>query len=373
MMPENRVGLVVNPIAGMGGKVGLKGTDGPKIVKKARELGAEPVAPERAVKALKRLREAKLDLEILTCSGEMGEDEAKEAGFTPRVVYEIESKETTSRDTKKAAEKFLEEKVDIILFAGGDGTARDLLESVDMEVPLLGVPTGVKMHSAVFANTPDIAGRLVERYLRGSLPLREAEVMDVDEEAFRENELETDLKGFGRTPYDPRLIQAAKSPTTSSGSEEKDQEAIARWIVEQMEEDRLYILAPGTTTRAVAEEMGISEFTLLGVDLVRNGELVAKDVTEGRILEEIGDESAVIVVSPIGKQGFILGRGNQQVSPEVVRKVGIDNIMVLATPGKLAETPMLKVDTGDPDLDEEFKGYVRVVMGYKITRPVPVA
>ncbi|KXA92099.1 ATP-NAD kinase, partial [candidate division MSBL1 archaeon SCGC-AAA259E19] len=153
----------------------------------------------------------------------------------------------------------------------------------------------------------------------------------------------------------------------------KDQEAIARWVVEQMEEGVLYILAPGTTTRAVAEEMGISEFTLLGVDLIRNGELLAEDVMERRILAEIEDDSAIIILSPIGKQGFILGRGNQQVSPKVVRKVGIDNIMILATPGKIAETPMLKVDTGDPDLDEEFKGYVRVIMGYKITRPVPVA
>ncbi|KXA91943.1 hypothetical protein AKJ63_00275 [candidate division MSBL1 archaeon SCGC-AAA259D18] len=372
-MSEYKVGLVVNPIAGMGGKVGLKGTDGPRIVEKARELGAEPVAPERAVKALGRLRDTDLDLEILTFSDEMGEDEAKEVGFDPRVVQEIDSGETTPEDTKEAAAKFLEEEVDIILFAGGDGTARDLLELVDMDVPLLGIPTGVKMHSAAFVNTPEIAGRLVERYLRGNLPLREAEIMDVDEEAFRENELETDLKGFGQTPYDPRLVQAAKSPTVTSGSEKEDQKAIARWVVEQVEEDRLYILAPGTTTRAVEEEMGISEFTLLGVDLVRNGELLAKDVTERRILDEIEDDSATIIVSPIGKQGFILGRGNQQVSPKVVRKVGIDNIMILATPGKIAETSMLKVDTGDPDLDEEFQGYARVIMGYKITRPVPVA
>lgn len=373
ILTAGKVGLVVNPIAGMGGKVGLKGTDGPEVLRKARELGSEPVAPERAVKALEKLKESGLDFEIVTCSGEMGEDEAREAGFDPQIVAEIVSGETSPEDTKNAARKFLEDKVDIVLFAGGDGTARDLIDVIGMEVPLLGIPTGVKMHSAVFANTPEVAGRLVGRYLRGKLPLREAEVMDVDEEAFRENRLETNLKGFGQTPYDPRWVQAAKSPSVTSGSEKGDQESIARWVVERMEDDRLYILGPGTTVRAVAEELGISDFTLLGVDLVRNEKLVAKDVGEEQILEEMDGAPATIMVSPIGRQGFILGRGNQQVSPEVIRRVGLKNILILATPNKLTETPMFKVDTGDSEIDEEFRGYVRVIMGYKIERPVPIA
>ncbi len=356
----------------MGGKVGLKGTDGSEVLKKARELGSEPVAPGRAVKALEKLKESGLDLEIMTCSDEMGEDEAREVGFDPKIVERIDSGKTNPEDTKNTAEKFLEEDVDIVLFAGGDGTAKDLIDVIDMEVPLLGIPTGVKMHSAVFANTPEIAGRLVGRYLRGTLPLREVEVMDVDEEAFRENRLETDPKGFGQTPYDPRWVQAAKSPSVTTGSEKGDQEAIARWVVERMEENRLYILGPGTTVRAVAEELGISDFTLLGVDLVRNGELVAKDLREEQILEEVEGNPATIVVSPIGQQGFILGRGNQQVSPEVIESVGLDNILILATPNKLTETPVFKIDTGDPEVDEEFRGYVRIIMGYKIERPVPV-
>lgn len=371
-MSGNKVGLVINPIAGMGGKVGLKGTDDPGILEKARELGAEPVAPERAVKALAKLKGSNPEAEIYCCSGVMGADEAAEAGFDPVVVEEIDSEDTAASDTRKVARALLEEGVEIILFAGGDGTARNMIEAVDKKVPLLGIPTGVKMHSALFANTPEIAGRLVGRYLRGVLPLREAEVMDVDEEAFRYNRLETDLKGFAETPYDPRWVQAAKSPTVTSGSEEEDQKAIARWVVEQMEDDKLYILGPGTTTRAVAEELGLSEFTLLGVDLVRDGELVAADVREEEIFEELEDGPAEIIISPIGKQGFILGRGNQQVSPRIVKKVGIDKIQILATPNKLSETPMLKIDTGDSELDEGFRGYKRVIMGYKVTRPVPV-
>ncbi len=373
-MPQNKIGLIVNPIAGMGGKVGLKGTDEPEIVEEARELGADPVAPGRAVKAIEKLKETDIPLEIFTTSDEMGEEEVKEVGLDFKVIYEIESGKTTPEDTKKAAEACLSEGVDIILFAGGDGTANDILEVIDQKIPMLGIPTGVKMHSAVFANTPEIGGRLVARYLHGNgLPLREAEVVDVDEEAFRHNELDTDLKGYGKSPYDPHWVQAAKSPTVTSGSEVEGQKSIAEWIVEQIEKEHLYILGPGTTTRAVAEELGIPEFTLLGVDLIKNGKLVAKDVTEKEILEELKKEpKATIIVSPIGKQGFVFGRGNQQISPKVIKQVGSDNILILATPSKLAETPQLKIDTGDPELDEEFRGYARVILDYGTKRPIPM-
>ncbi len=372
-MTKNKIGLIVNPIAGMGGKVGLKGTDGPEIVEKARERGAEPVAPDRAKKALEELNNQIEDLEIITCSDEMGGDECEDVGLGYTIVYETESGNTSPEDTKKATEKMLEKDVEIIIFAGGDGTARDVREIAEQEIPILGIPTGVKMHSAVFANTPEIGGKLVARYLKGNLPLREAEVMDVDEEAFRNNELQTDLKGYAETPYDPRWVQAAKSPTVTSGSEKADQESIAKYVVEQMEDDYIYILGPGTTTRAVAERLGLSDSTLLGVDLIENEQMIAKDVTEDRILETVEEKPAKIIISPIGKQGFILGRGNQQLSPRVVREVGVDNVMIIATPNKLAETPHLKIDTGDSDLDDEFRGYERVIISYGMERPVQVA
>ncbi len=371
-MSEFKVGLIVNPVAGMGGKVGLKGTDGPEVVERAKELGAEPVAPERAVKALKELNGLGERIDILTCSDEMGADECDESGLDHRIILEIETGNTAPEDTRRAAERILDEGADILLFAGGDGTARDVLEAVDKEIPVLGIPTGVKMHSAVFANTPEIAGKLAKRYLGRGLPLREAEVMDVDEEAFRNNELDTDLKGYAMTPYDPRWVQAAKSPTVSSGSEKEDQKSIAEYVVQRMDDGRLYALGPGTTTRAVAEELGINNSTLLGVDLIMDGKLLAKDVTEDRILDEIDEDNATIIVSPIGKQGFIFGRGNQQISPKVLKKVGTDNLMILATPNKLIETSTLKVDTGDPDLDEEIRGYVRVILSYGTERPVQV-
>jgi len=372
---SKKIGFLVNPVAGMGGKVGLKGTDGAGIVEKAKKRGAEPVAPERAIKALKKLEGSDASTFIYTCSDEMGQSEVEETGLDYEVVCDVKSGETTPEDTKRALESFLEKGIDIVLFAGGDGTATDILEVLDQEAPMLGIPTGVKMHSAVFANTPEIGGRLVARYLRGDdLPLREAEVVDVDEDAFRQNELDTDLKGYGKSPYDPRWVQAAKSPTVTSGSEVEDQGEIAEWIVERMDKDRLYILGPGTTTRAVAEQLDIPQSTLLGVDLIKDGELVASDVTEGEILEMLEENTeAEIIVSPIGQQGFVFGRGNQQISPKVIREVGTDNIRIIATPNKLAQTPQLKVDTGDPDLNEELRGYGRVILGYDIKRPIPVA
>ncbi|MGC8816980.1 MAG: ATP-NAD kinase family protein [Candidatus Hadarchaeum sp.] len=365
-----KLGLVVNPIAGMGGRVGLKGTDGPEILARARALGAEPVAPARAVRFLRALKELLPDVLLLTYPAEMGENEAREAGFGARVIGRIASGSTTSEDTKRAAQEMLAEKVDLLVFAGGDGTASDVLLAVDSKVPILGVPTGVKMHSAVFANTPEAAAQVAARFLQDGLPLREAEVMDIDEEAFREGRLTARLVGYALVPYEPSMVQATKEGST--GHELVDQKAIARWVVEMMERGCIYILGPGTTTRAVAEELGIYDSTLLGVDLIEDYRLLARDVNEAMILDAIKSKPAKILVSPIGRQGFILGRGNLQLSPRLLRRVGKNNLWVLATPQKLSITPTLRVDTGDPELDAEFRGYIKVITGYRQSKMVKV-
>ncbi len=358
-----KLGLIVNPIAGMGGKVGLKGTDGLETLLKARSLGAVPVAPARAVKALQVLKRLFSDFQLLTYPSDMGAEEATTAGLAPCVVGEIKTDRTNSEDTKRAALELVAEEVDILLFAGGDGTASDLLGAVDKMVPILGIPTGVKMYSAVFANSPESAGEVAARFLRDGLPLSDAEVMDIDEEAFRNGRLIAQLKGYMSVPYEPAMVQASKEGT--SGFELADQKAIARGILEFMEKGRVYILGPGSTTRAVAEELGIYDSTPLGFDLIEDYKLVAKDVGEKEILKAAREKQATIILSPIGKQGFILGRGNLQLSPEVVRLVGKENILVISTTNKLALTPVLKVDTGDEELDKEFRGYIRVITGYR--------
>jgi predicted polyphosphate/ATP-dependent NAD kinase len=363
-MNKKKLALIVNPIAGMGGRVGLKGTDGVDTLEKARELGAVSTSPARAVDALKRLIHLKDSIDLMTYPHEMGEDEAREAGLDPVVIGSVTSGATSSQDTKRAAKEMEDLGVDLILFAGGDGTARDVYESINGRVPALGIPTGVKIQSGVFAINPARAGDLAAKFLTGEgMKLRELEVMDIDEEAYREDRLSAKLYGYLKVPFQETVIQSSKE--ASGGSEEIAMEAIASEVVEGMDDEHLYIIGPGTTTRPIAQLIGV-EKTLLGVDVVKGGELVASDVNEDRLLELIEGEKAKIIVTVIGGQGFVFGRGNQQISPRVIRRVGRENVIIVATPEKLAalKGKTLLVDTGDPEVDEMLSGYHKVVTGY---------
>jgi len=368
MQTSFKVGLIVNPIAGMGGSVGLKGTDGEEILREAIKRGAKPVAPKRTLRFLRRLKtlleSENLKLQLYTYPHPMGEKEAIKAGFKPIVIGKLSSEKTTAEDTIKAAREMEKAGVEIIAFAGGDGTACDIYEAIKDRVPIIGIPTGVKMHSGVFASSPEAAADLLVKYLKGSAPLGTVEVMDLDEDLFRKGIIAAKLKGYLKSPIDRFLLQSSKSYSQPTHDEELNKMGIAREVIEQMEKDTLYIIGPGTTTKAIADMLKIDK-TLLGVDVVLNGKLIAKDVDESKLLELLGKfDKAKIIVTPIGSQGFIFGRGNQQISAKVIRKVGRDNIIVIATRGKLAKTPFLRVDTGDPKLDEKLKGYWKVVTDY---------
>jgi len=351
-------------VAGMGGAVGLKGTDGKAIVNRAKSLGAKPVAPVRAQAFLSELKPVKSGIRLVVGAGNMGEDEAKSSSFTCEVLG-ARKKETASEDTVAIAKKMVDAGVALLVFCGGDGTARDVLRAVGMALPVLGVPTGVKMHSAVFAVNPQAAARVVMRFLYEALPIREAEVMDVDEKAFREGRVSAELYGYVIAPYEPHLIQANKVASPMTESELRNHAAIGVYIIETMKPDVIYIIGPGTTTRTIGDLLDAKK-TLLGVDLFYNKKIVANDVNEKQILEAIGEKPVQIIVTPIGGQGFIFGRGNQQISPEVIRRVGLDNIIVVATEGKLRSLESLKVDTGDPNLDAAFRERkIKVVADYK--------
>jgi predicted polyphosphate/ATP-dependent NAD kinase len=357
------IGLIVNPIAGMGGAVGLKGTDGRTVLERALKLGAEPIAPRRAETFLSGLKSFSNRIELIVGAGMLGEDEAINCGFSPTVLGE-RKKETAAEDTKIVAKAIKEKKSELVVFCGGDGTARDVLDAIDTDIPVLGVPTGVKMHSAVFAVGPHAAARLVIRYLFEGLPLREAEVMDVDEDAFREGRLSAALHGYLLVPYDPSLVQSAKLGSPSTEIEMRNQAAIAIQIIEEMEEDTIYIIGPGTTTRTIGDLLDERK-TLLGVDLFCNKKLIARDVNEQQILKAIKGKKVKIIVTPIGGQGFIFGRGNQQISPKVIRRAGIENLTVIATKHKLRGLKSLRVDTGEKELDDQLRGYIRLRTDYK--------
>jgi predicted polyphosphate/ATP-dependent NAD kinase len=354
-----RIGFLINPVAGMGGSVGLKGTDG--NAEEARRRGARPRAQERAAITLHHLS-ANPDLFFVTCSGKMGESVLRECGLTNyRVAYPFQGM-STAEDTKKAVYAFLQEGVDLILFCGGDGTARDVFEVTQRTVPILGIPAGVKMYSAVFALDPAAAA-----LVSGPYGIQDAEVMDVDEEAYRKGVLVTHLFGIARIAARAHMTQVAKQ-VFEEADEERAKEEIARFIEEVMLPGVLYIVGAGTTTEAIAQRLGVKK-TLLGVDAIRDGKLVASDVDEKTLLDLAGRYPETrIILSPIGAQGFILGRGNQQISAAVVRKAGLHNLIVVATPHKLRETRSLYVDSGDPALDREFGESIQVISGYRIAQ-----
>jgi predicted polyphosphate/ATP-dependent NAD kinase len=357
-----RIGFLINPVAGMGGAVGLKGTDGQ--VEEARRRGAVPQAERRGRIPLDILARDP-DLLFFTASGEMGESLLAKTGITQFQVVHHYRGESTAEDTRNAVHRFLEEGVDLILFCGGDGTAREIFDVAGREVPILGIPTGVKMYSALFAIDPATAAEIVDGPTQYTL--RDAEVMDVDEEAYRKGDLQTRLYGVARTPALPNLTQVSKQ-VFEEGDEERAKKEIARFIGEVILPDTIYILGAGTTTEAIASHIGVKK-TLLGVDVVKNGSVIAVDADEKTLVDLLETEGdARIVISPIGAQGFILGRGNQQISPRVVERVGVDHIIIVATPHKLRETPVLYVDSGDPALDRSFGPSVQVISGYRIAQ-----
>lgn len=385
-----KVGFLLNPIAGIGGNVGLKGTDGDAL-ERAIVMGGTPIAASRADMALRRLSEKikeknrNISLKFVTCSGVMGDDILKKNDFEYEVVYNVESKKTTYKDTRRACQRFLDERVDLILFCGGDGTARDVYSVVKRDLPILGIPAGVKMYSSVFAINPIATGDLLSEFCfndkSNDIKIKDAEIVDIDEEEYRtKGDISIDIIGYAKTIYKPLFIQERK--TIFYGKDEETcRRDIAKFISEIMQNNTLYIIGPGNTTKAVTDELNI-EKTMLGVDIIKNGRLIGKDVNEREILDilekqerpnderkqksNISDVMAKIIVSPIGAQGFIFGRGNQQISSKVIRKVGINNIIVIATPQKLRETPNLFVDTRDITLDDELARYISVISGYRM-------
>lgn len=356
------IGLVINPVAGLGGTVGLKGTDG--TAAEARRRGAVPRAEGRAVEALRSLRA--LPIRILTSAGAMGADALEAAGITDyRIVHTPQGPETTAEDTRAAVMACVDEGADLVLFCGGDGTARDVAAAAG-ETPVLGIPAGVKMYSGVFVVRPAAVGEV----LGGDYALREAEVMDIDEEAYRRGELRAHLYATVRVPFLPGRVQAGKE--ASFGDEVTARAGIARFMADLIRAGGCVVLGAGSTTAAIADEAGIKA-TLLGVDLIVDGRLVVADADEAALLAHLeGAKRSWIIVSPIGAQGAVLGRGTGPITPAVLRAAGPDHLIVVATPGKLAATPTLFVDTGDPALDAAFGERVRVICGYHLAQVVPL-
>lgn len=362
-MPDQpRIGLIINPIAGIGGRLAAHGSDRFAGSDDARMRAGQPVSRQRAERALVRLRQAAGDVAVLTASGAMGGDAALQSGFQPLVIAET-GERTTAEDTARALRLMIGHGIDVLLFAGGDGTARDIFAVAGDRLPIIGIPTGVKMHSAVFALSPEAAGETAAIAIGRACGVRRAEVMDADEAELAAGRPSARLFGYAQTPAVPRLLQPAKASRPDGG--EAAIAALGRLLAREMPTDRLVIFGPGTTMQAVKLAFGF-EGTLLGVDAFADGKVVALDADAGR-LEALCESRAhaSILVGVIGNQGFVFGRGNQQISPAVIRAARRGNIHIIATREKLTAlpSPELRLDTGDEALDGLLTGYHRVRTG----------
>jgi predicted polyphosphate/ATP-dependent NAD kinase len=367
-MGKTRIGLIVNPIAGMGGSVGLKGTDG-DIILKARALGAQPVSPERCHLFLTNLMRHDA-IAWLSAPGRMGGDYLT-AVNQPFIPVGVIPQETKDADTRRIAREMLELQVMLIVFVGGDGTARDIHEAVDMKIPVVAVPAGVKVYSAAFAMSPRAAAGLVDSFIEGA-GLSEQEVLDIDEDAFREDRLEVHFIGYLLIPDVKNQVQPGKEGTRLTPDILENQRDIAAGFVEEMDATMLYLLGPGTTVKAIADELYIPK-TLLGVDAILGGALVGADLNERGLLELLDRfPQCTIVVTPLGGNGFVFGRGNKQFTPEVIKRVGRENLIIVATEEKIKKVKALRVDTGDVLLDNHLAGYIEVMVGYKMGRVVKI-
>ena len=372
-----KIGFIINPIAGMGGRVGLKGTDG--VYKKALELGAKPVA---SIKAQEMLKEFKANFSKheniiwFTCKGKMGSNELKKANILSfKIVYDGDKEITTSEDTKRACKKFLELGIDLIIFCGGDGTARDIIEVIDKKIPILGIPSGVKMHSGVFGINTNATAKMLIQFVNQTLTIGDVEIMDLDEDLYRKGEWNIRLFGVGKGIVEPTYVQVGKTYFESITDDEIKDE-LTDHIEDELEKnnDFLFLFGSGGTIDYIARKLNLDN-TLLGIDAVYRKKVIEKDLNEKEILKLLNKyQKTKVILSPIGAQGFILGRGNLQLSPKVIGRIGIDNVIVISTPSKLVHTPVIRVDTGDKILDKKFAEleFIMVVVGYHLSRVVKI-
>jgi predicted polyphosphate/ATP-dependent NAD kinase len=370
-----KVGLIINPFAGIGGALALKGSDGAEIRAKALALGAEKKALDKTRLALAEILPLQQQVHIYTASGDMGEALAQAMGFSYSVVYHPATEQSEGHDSELAAKAMLDEKVDLLLFAGGDGTARNICKVVDFSLPVLGIPAGCKIHSGVYAITPQAAGRVVAQMIQGNIvSLTQADVMDIDEDLFRQGRVNARQFGEMHVPTELRYMQAVKM-----GGKESDELVladIAAYIIELMKEypQHYFIMGSGSTVEFIMQELGLDN-TLLGVDLVKTGRLVASDLTAQQLFEQVNHQATKLVITLIGGQGHVFGRGNQQLSPQVLRSVGKENILLVATKSKLNNLggkPLIS-DSGDIKLDAELAGLMTVITGYRDQVLYPLA
>ena len=390
----HRIGIIVNPDAGLGGRLALKGSDGQAEL--ARSKGANDRSGPRMTESLQHLSSIISitpgpwkDIEWWLMKGRMGDSWIPNSlGEVGRwnIIDETPQK-TSADDTTSAVHTLVKHNVEMILYAGGDGTTRDivnaLIEIDASETPILGVPAGVKMHSGCFGASPRASAEALAAWITGDLLLARTEVMDLDEDLYRDGEWVVRMYGEANTPGSPRWMQGSKQ-RVERVSETEILEGLGDHIKETIEEkpEMLVIWGSGGTLRTLGDSIGYA-ISVLGIDATRGTEQIGTDLDEVGLIETVdshkkafGEESEILLLlSPMGGQGFLIGRGNLQLSPDVLRRIGIDAILGVVTPAKLATLNSLRIDTGDAELDAEFRErkYLKALQGYRTTRLIRIS
>ena len=378
-----RIGILANPDAGLGGRLGLKGSDGQAEL--ARSKGAEDRSGPRLESMLVHFsrihRTESNQIEWITSTGRMG-TEWIPVEFDIGTISEVHQSpgKTSASDTQYAVARLLENGIDLLVYSGGDGTTRDIVSSLSdsetPELPVIGVPSGVKMHSGCFASSPKAAAEVLSAWIHGDLLVSSTEVLDLDEELYRKGKWVVRLYAEAFSPNSPRWMQGSKE-LIQTESEEEIIIGLSNHIEESIvEEGHLVIWGSGGTLREIGGNIGF-ELTTLGIDATIGSEKVGTDLAESGIIEILDshDGPVTLLLSPMGGQGFLIGRGNLQLSPTVLSSIGIDNILGVVTPAKLLSVRALRIETGDVSLDQEFasKRYMKVLQGYRTTRILPVS
>ena len=370
---QMRLGLIVNPYAGIGGAAGLKGSDGEGIRLQALTFDSALKAPKRLAQMLMLLTQEDHYIHWFTAKGVMGGDYL--SAFTQVTTLLTVSEETTALDTQKLAKALLLEKIDLIIFVGGDGTARDIVDVVGLKVPVLGLPSGVKMQSGVFAISPKACAQVILGLLsQAMISVFEADVRDIDEAGLRQNKVLSRYFGSMMVPDEPRYIQRVKQGGIEIASLVLDD--IADYLTELMHEGRPMLIGPGKTLDYFMSTITLPN-TLVGFDFIISGKLVAADVTSKHIAQLVLDYPEIqLLLSPTGQQGVLIGRGNQQLTPAILEKIEKKNWHIVLTKSKLKalEKRPLLVDSGDELVDIKLSGLYPVITGFddKVLYPVNV-
>ena len=375
LAPLLRIGLVVNPLAGIGGAVGLQGSDGEVVQRAARERDGKPRGEERLSIFLQALR-TRLGgdfgrLAWCTWGGVMGAQILSSNGVIAQVAGEPAA-QTSAQDTQLAVKTLGARYVDLLIFVGGDGTARDVLTAADEQTCVLGLPAGVKMHSGVFAISPsaaaDVVAGLAQGSLVGRIPREVRDYVPAAKDATNAKHQAVATKRYGElwVPEAAGYLQQMKV-----GGKEDEGLVVQEIVSFFLDHPEIYsgkalVMGPGSTCLAIKQALGLNG-ALLGCDvLLPTGEAM-ENATSADLLNLASQHTLHVLVSFTRHQGFLLGRGNQQLSAEVLHALSWkQDATVLGSRTKLAtldQRPML-VDTGDARLDQQLSGLVSVLTGY---------